>query len=78
MACTGVPDKQPDHAVILVRFAAACLKRMEHLGAELAGALGDDTKQLSMRIGINSGPVMGGVLRGVRARFQVSFYGLVP
>ena len=33
--------------------------------------LGPDTGELSMRFGINSGPVTAGLLRGDRSRFQL-------
>jgi class 3 adenylate cyclase len=34
-------------------------------------ALGPDTADLSLRMGLHSGPVTAGVLRGERARFQL-------
>ena len=37
----------------------------------LVERLGDDTKGLSLRIGLHSGPVTAGVLRGDKARFQL-------
>ena len=33
--------------------------------------LGDDTAELQLRVGLHSGPVTGGVLRGKKARFQL-------
>jgi len=33
--------------------------------------LGPDTEDLGLRVGIHSGPVTAGVLRGERARFQL-------
>jgi hypothetical protein len=41
------------------------------LTKELEVTLGPDTGDLLLRIGLNSGPVTGGVLRGERARFQL-------
>ena len=38
---------------------------------ELAPTLGPETLQLSMRVGMHSGSVTAGVLRGQRARFQL-------
>jgi class 3 adenylate cyclase len=37
----------------------------------LTVALGPDTTELGIRIGLNSGPATAGVLRGDRARFQL-------
>ena len=37
----------------------------------LAEQLGEDTKKLSLRVGVHSGPVTGGILRGDRGRFQL-------
>ena len=34
-------------------------------------ALGPDTGELGLRVGLHSGPVTAGVLRGERARFQL-------
>jgi len=44
---------------------------MNQLVRELSGALGEDTKNLEMRVGIHSGPVTAGVLRGHKGRFQL-------
>jgi class 3 adenylate cyclase len=71
VAATGLPTPQDDHAVIMVRFADDCMRRMRQLTAELTSSLGDDTAQLDMRIGLHSGPVTGGVLRGQKSRFQL-------
>ena len=71
MACTGVPKMRDDHAVLMVKFARACLTRMSQLLPTLQDSLGDDTVHLSMRVGIHSGPVTAGVLRGERSRFQL-------
>ena len=38
---------------------------------ELEITLGPDTGDLSLRVGVHSGPVTAGVLRGERARFQL-------
>ena len=68
---TGIPDPQEDHAVIMVKFAKDCMAKMSRLLQELAGTLGDDTLDLKMRVGIHSGSVTGGVLRGDKSRFQL-------
>eukprot|EP00977_Amphora_coffeiformis_P003232 scaffold599_cov180-Amphora_coffeaeformis.AAC.3 len=71
VAATGVPDPQVDHAVIMVRFARECLARMRMLLQDIKGRLGEDTAELNMRIGIHSGPITAGVLRGEKGRFQL-------
>jgi class 3 adenylate cyclase len=71
IAVTGLPDPQPDHAQVMVLFAVECLKQMKTLLGRLRDRLGDGTEKLSMRIGINSGQVTAGVLRGSKARFQL-------
>ena len=71
VAVAGVPYPQKDHALIMVRFARDILKKMKSVTAQLEVSLGPDTGNLSLRIGVHSGPVTAGVLRGERARFQL-------
>ncbi|CAB9518147.1 Receptor-type guanylate cyclase gcy [Seminavis robusta] len=71
MAVTGLPDPQEHHASIMVRFAWGCIVKMKEVTKRLERTLGPDTTELSMRIGLHSGPVTAGVLRGDRARFQL-------
>ena len=71
VAVAGLPDPRPDHAVAMVRFARDCQLTMKALSGELEVALGPDTADLAFRIGIHSGPVTGGVLRGQNSRFQL-------
>lgn len=71
VAVTGVPNKQKNHAVLMAKFASACLLKMSDVVKTLEVLLGPDTADLSMRFGMNSGPVTAGVLRGERARFQL-------
>ena len=71
VAVTGLPSPQPDHAMIMVKFARSCLKKMALLLEELKEELGEDTGDLEMRIGLHSGPVTAGVLRGEKSRFQL-------
>lgn len=49
---------------MLCRFAHECLAKVNQLVAELAETLGEDTRDLQLRVGIHSGSVTGGVLRG--------------
>ncbi|CAB9511106.1 Receptor-type guanylate cyclase gcy [Seminavis robusta] len=71
VAATGIPDPQAHHASIMVRFATDCMTQMKILTAELSESLGPDTATLLMRVGMHSGPVTGGVLRGCKSRFQL-------
>lgn len=71
VAATGIPDPRADHAVIMAKFAQRCLTRFSELTKELELSLGPGTADLGIRIGIHSGPVTAGVLRGEKARFQL-------
>lgn len=71
VAVCGLPDPREDHAVAMTRFARDCQLRMAELSQQLEIALGPDTADLSFRMGMHSGPVTGGVLRGQNARFQL-------
>ena len=71
VAVSGVPTPRKDHAVAMLRFAMDIQGRMYSLSQELEVSLGPDTADLAFRIGIHSGPVTGGVLRGQNSRFQL-------
>jgi class 3 adenylate cyclase len=71
VAVTGLPTPRKDHAVAMARFAHECMLRMKVLVKKLEITLGPDTGDLSMRMGLHSGPVTAGVLRGERSRFQL-------
>jgi class 3 adenylate cyclase len=71
VAVAGLPFPRKDHAVVICRFARECLYTMSTLVKKLEVILGPDTADLTMRIGLHSGPVTAGVLRGDRARFQL-------
>jgi hypothetical protein len=71
VAATGVPEAQANHAEIMCRFARISLLKVNHLTKMLEIQLGPGTGDLSMRVGIHSGPVTAGVLRGQKARFQL-------
>jgi len=71
MAVTGLPNPQSNHAVLMVRFAAECLEAIKNVTRTLSEKLGEDTKTLTMRVGIHSGQVTAGVLRGEKGRFQL-------
>ena len=44
---------------------------MREITRDLETQLGPDTGELSMRFGLNTGPVTAGLLRGDRSRFQL-------
>jgi Adenylate and Guanylate cyclase catalytic domain/3'5'-cyclic nucleotide phosphodiesterase len=71
VAVTGLPKPRKDHAVVMVKFARECLRKMNSLTKKLEVRLGPDVSDLSMRVGIHSGSVTGGVLRGEGSRFQL-------
>ncbi len=71
VAVTGLPVAQPDHAVRMARFAYDIMLHMHELAASLESMLGPGTGTLSIRVGLHSGSVTGGVLRGDKARFQL-------
>ena len=71
MAVTGVPEPQGDHAPRMVKFARNIILKMRVLKMHLAETLGDDTLELDLRIGLHSGAVTAGVLRGKKSRFQL-------
>ncbi len=71
VAVTGLPEKMKHHAVVMVEFAFRCLARMHERVSQLELVLGPGTADLTMRVGLHSGPVTAGVLRGERARFQL-------
>ncbi|HKB28571.1 MAG TPA: adenylate/guanylate cyclase domain-containing protein, partial [Candidatus Limnocylindrales bacterium] len=66
MAAAGVPDPRPDHARVLALLALGMVEATRSNGA--VGDLG-----LELRIGINSGPVVAGVIG--RKRFLYDLWG---
>ena len=72
MAATGLPNAQPRHAVIMAKFAHSCMNKLQDLILyKLVDRFGKETMNLKMRVGLNSGPVTAGVLRGEKSRFQI-------
>ena len=71
VAVTGIPDPQIDHAIVMVKFAFDMIEKLDDELHRLATILGMETLGLAMRVGIHSGPVTAGVLRGEKARFQL-------
>lgn len=71
MAVTGLPTPQEDHAARMGKFALDCNRKMTTVTRMLADRLGEDTESLSLRIGLHSGAVTAGILRGAKSRFQL-------
>ncbi|KAL3797244.1 hypothetical protein HJC23_004536 [Cyclotella cryptica] len=72
IAAAGVPYPIVGHAVILSEFAERCRRKANDVMKELSQREGmEDVRHLSIRIGIHSGPVIAGVLRGQKARFDL-------
>ena len=71
VAVCGLPEPRSDHAVVMAKFSTDCINEMRRLTRELEIELGPDTGELGLRIGLNSGPVVAGVLRGDKSRFQL-------
>ncbi|CAJ1939564.1 unnamed protein product [Cylindrotheca closterium] len=71
VAATGIPTYRKDHAVLMVKYAHKISRAMTHMTQTLETTLGPDTADLLLRIGIHSGPVTAGVIRGEKARFQL-------
>lgn len=71
VAVTGLPDQRDDHAIVIAKYAVRCLLKFNVLTKRLEANLGPGTASLGMRFGLHSGPVMAGVLRGEKSRFQL-------
>ena len=71
VACCGLPEPNPKHALVMARFAQDCARRVSTVLRKLETTLGPETTSLGFRFGLHSGPTTGGVLRGQRARFQL-------
>ncbi|KAG7360899.1 adenylate/guanylate cyclase [Nitzschia inconspicua] len=71
VAVCGLPNHRDGHAIVMVQFASLCLKAMLRVTRELEVFLGPSTGDLKARVGLHSGSVTAGVLRGEKARFQL-------
>eukprot|EP00980_Cylindrotheca_fusiformis_P024867 scaffold12634_cov112-Cylindrotheca_fusiformis.AAC.1 len=71
VAVAGLPEPDKDHAMSVCRFARDCVKTMKDTTLKLEVSLGPDTSELELRVGVHSGQVTAGVLRGERSRFQL-------
>jgi class 3 adenylate cyclase len=71
VAVAGLPAPDKDHAKTMVRFAHKILTITNELTEQLESVLGPGTSDLGLRVGLHSGPVTAGVLRGAKSRFQL-------
>ena len=71
VAVCGLPNPHKDHAIVMARFARECIQQMGRVTRQLEIELGPDTTDLDIRVGLHSGAVTAGVLRGERSRFQL-------
>jgi Adenylate and Guanylate cyclase catalytic domain len=71
VAAVGLPHPRTDHHIVMARFAKDCMDRFNELTKKLEVTLGPDTGELGLRVGLHTGQVTAGVLRGDRARFQI-------
>ena len=55
----------------MAKFATDCLIKLHELTSSLELTMGPDTADLDIRVGLHSGPVTAGVLRGDKGRFQL-------
>eukprot|EP00977_Amphora_coffeiformis_P028516 scaffold35616_cov214-Amphora_coffeaeformis.AAC.1 len=66
-----LPKAQPDHAIIMAKFANEIVVKMQNVASSLEDKLGEGTSELTLRIGLHSGPVTAGILKGEKSRFQL-------
>eukprot|EP00980_Cylindrotheca_fusiformis_P008038 scaffold1710_cov120-Cylindrotheca_fusiformis.AAC.4 len=71
VAAAGLPEPMENHAIVACKFAREALKKMKEITHQMEISLGPDTAALDLRVGIHSGQVTAGVLRGERSRFQL-------
>eukprot|EP00980_Cylindrotheca_fusiformis_P001073 scaffold295_cov96-Cylindrotheca_fusiformis.AAC.3 len=71
VAVAGLPEPDKDHVMAVCRFARDCVRIMQDTTMKLEVSLGPETSELDLRVGIHSGQVTAGVLRGERSRFQL-------
>eukprot|EP00934_Nitzschia_sp_Nitz4_P000162 Nitzschia sp. Nitz4//scaffold354_size22159//7331//12950//NITZ4_008577-RA/size22159-processed-gene-0.17-mRNA-1//-1//CDS//3329548932//162//frame0 len=71
VAVTGLPNSTEKHALLMAEFVSECIRRADRVTEHLTSLLGPETRTLRVRTGLHSGPVIAGVLRGAKARFQL-------
>ena len=71
VAVVGLPAPHQGHAVVMCQFAHEIHQCMSDLTKRLEVQLGPGTSDLQLRIGLHSGSVVAGVLRGEKSRLQL-------
>mmetsp|Transcript_117760 Transcript_117760/g.175888 ORF Transcript_117760/g.175888 Transcript_117760/m.175888 type:complete len:1128 (+) Transcript_117760:68-3451(+) len=71
VAASGLPEPNVHHAEAMAEFSRLCLTNFQKLVSKMEVDLGPDTADLGLRIGVHSGSVTAGVLRGEKSRFQL-------
>jgi len=71
VAVCGLPNPTTHHYINTARFASDCMVKMGKVTKDLESVLGAGTADLGLRVGLHSGPVTAGVLRGEKSRFQL-------
>jgi guanylate cyclase len=64
MVVAGAPDRHPDHAEILATLALEMMSVVEHMTSDVA-------PNLEFRMGINTGPVIAGVIGTTRLQYDI-------
>ncbi|CAB9514931.1 Receptor-type guanylate cyclase gcy [Seminavis robusta] len=71
VGASGIPEPRIDHALCAAKFALGCMKKIPRLMKRQEIKFGPDTGDLSLRIGMHSGTVTGGFMKGKGQRFQI-------
>lgn len=53
VAVSGLPEPRKDHAVAMSKFAYDCLRKIGEVTKKLEVALGPDTADLTVRVGLH-------------------------
>jgi hypothetical protein len=67
IAVTGLPDPMENHASVLAQFTVECSEK----AAEMQKKNPNWSNSMQMRFGIHSGPIVAGILRGQKSRFEL-------
>lgn len=65
MCAAGIPDPQENHVELGAKFALQAMVRVAKIKHPITN------KPMRMRIGINTGPVVSGILKGKKFMFDV-------